>query len=82
MYIMYLARFRCVTLDTYINRIHQGYMYLGIFIAIHQDTKLRYMYTAGIHSGYMMGYMCLKCIQRGMYLKCKLITDTLRERSM
>ena len=66
----------------YINRIHQGYMYLGIFIARHQDTKLRYMYTEGIHSGYMMGYMCLKCIQRGMYLKCKHITDTLRERSM
>ena len=33
------------------------------------------MYTEGIHSGYMMGYMCLKCIQRGMYLKCKHITD-------
>ena len=32
------------------------------------------MYTSGIYmiSGYMMGYMCLKCIQRGMYLKCKI----------
>ena len=56
-------------------RIHQDTCILDSssrYIVIHQDTKLRWMYTSGIHSGYMMWYMCLKCIQRGMCLKFKI----------
>jgi len=42
---MYLTRFRGVTLDTYQDT--SGYVYLGLFITIHQDTPkciLREMY--------------------------------------
>ena len=39
---MYLVRFLDVTLDTYQNT--SGYMYLGLFITIHQDTP-RYKIT-------------------------------------
>jgi hypothetical protein len=39
---MYLARFLCVTLDTYQET--SGYLYLGLFIKIHQDTQ-RYKIT-------------------------------------
>ena len=60
-------RFLDVTLDTYQDT--SGYMYLGLFITIHQefkihrDTKSRYMYlgrvmttlqdTIRIHKGYI-----------------------------
>ena len=40
--IMYLMRFLGVTLDTYQDT--SGYMYLGLFITIHQDTP-RYKIT-------------------------------------
>ena len=40
--IMYLMRFLDVTLDTYQDT--SGYMYLGLFITIHQDTP-RYKIT-------------------------------------
>ena len=64
---MYPMRFLDVTLDTYQNT--SGYMYLGLFITIHQDTPRykitihvswtrhddtsRYKHTIRIHKGYI-----------------------------
>ena len=39
-------RFLDVTLDTYQDT--SGYMYLGLFITIHRDTKSRYMYLGRV----------------------------------
>jgi len=56
---MYLGRFLGVTLDTCQDT--SGYMYLGLFITIHQDTpgyKIKIHVsdtkaTCGIHAGYI-----------------------------
>jgi hypothetical protein len=44
---MYLGRFLGVTLDTYRDRDTSGYVYLGLFITIHQDTP-RYKITINL----------------------------------
>ena len=58
-----------------------GYIRIHVSWTLHHDTSryIRiqnyvhvYTCTSGIHSGYMMWYMCLKCIQRGMCLKFKI----------
>ena len=117
-------RFLDVTLDTYQDT--SRYMYLGLFITIHQDTprynKSRYMYlgrvmttlqdtirihkdTCKINQGYMrdkcicsgsriheghmrdtctskihiLGYVYLKGILRGTYLRCRIHAGYMRD---
>ena len=117
-------RFLDVTLDTYQNT--SGYMYLGLFITIHQDTP-RYKImihvsctrhddtsrynqdtcmiharlikdtcginlsalvrgymrdTCGIFPRYILGYMYLKCILRGTYLRCRIHAGYMQDTSI
>ena len=73
-----IHHYTCILLASYASHwIHIRYIRIHVSWNLHRDTctsRLQNydMYTSGIHSGYMMGYMCLKCIQRGMYLKCKI----------